>query len=806
MGKKRVSKSMSMWLVVVLLSLTVSSGWGTNSLAANVYTFQEAVGSLKAAKGIELTPADWTSKTRVEGSSLKAEVISVTGQSFTKALRLKTSQKGQTAWEAQLYVDGIGDGIKTGDTLLFGFKMRGIESITNKESTVVLTNARLRPNGETNATLNINAEGYISNEWQQYYVALPSPVNSVTGKGTLVFQLGLAQQTIEIADVFVINFGQKVAVNELPVMKKTYVGMEADAQWRIDAQARIEQIRKDSVQVQVVDKNGKPVPNAQVTIQQQRHSFGFGTIVNATSYFNKMNDTQKAKYLETVKSMSNQSGFENELKMNFIEKSEKDIAFFMDWFQKNQIDVRGHVLIYGNWNRLTEAQQAAMKGNASALRQFTNNHIIKYVNKYKGSIYNWDVVNENMTSKDFTDLLGNQQIIEWFKLAHQADSDSKLTLNDFGILSRDTGHQDYHYNLCKYLIDGGAPLTTIGLQGHVSLIPPEDILRILDRFAGLGKEIEITEFTFAEKNEELQAQFTRDFMTAVFSQPSVTSLVTWGFWEGEMYEPDAAMYRNDFSIKPNGQAWKDLIYSEWWTNVSGATGNDGIYQNRAFLGEHKVTVKVGSVQATIDMTLKKGGSDVVAVYDGSKITLTAKAKTYSFDTVMNQVRAQQGTEIIGADWYNNIQFSGTTTVKTVDVTGQPFTKAVRIESIKQSANPWDSQIWVNTDKKIEQGDTLFIGFKMRSIYTDTYASTGRVFSNVRFRPDKTQGSITLDVEGKVNDGWQQYYIAAKAPNASGNLGELVFQFGMAKQTMEIADVFVINFGKNIDVDQLPVQN
>src|SRR2546430_8011767 len=44
----------------------------------------------------------------------------------------------------------------------------------------------------------------------------------------------------------------------------------------VGAEGRIDRIRKADVTILVVDRNGKPIPNVQVKIEQIRHDFLFG--------------------------------------------------------------------------------------------------------------------------------------------------------------------------------------------------------------------------------------------------------------------------------------------------------------------------------------------------------------------------------------------------------------------------------------------------------------------------------------------------------------------------------------------------
>ena len=115
----------------------------------------------------------------------------------------------------------------------------------------------------------------------------------------------------------------------------------------------------------------------------------------------------------------------------------------------------------------------------------------------------------------------------------------------------------------------------------------------------LEKEIKITEFDIAITQEAVQADYTRDFMTMVFSHPSVKGILSWGFWENRHWEPNAAMYTSDWSIKPNGIAYNDLVFNDWWTKdttlISDANGQVSL---NGFLGTYSYTVLFDGVESS----------------------------------------------------------------------------------------------------------------------------------------------------------------------------------------------------------------
>jgi hypothetical protein len=113
---------------------------------------------------------------------------------------------------------------------------------------------------------------------------------------------------------------------------------------------------------------------------------------------------------------------------------------------------------------------------------------------------------------------------------------------------------------------------------------------------------------------DYQTAYTRDFLTAAFSHPAVDSIIMWGFWEGRHWLPDAALLTRDWKLKPNGQAWLDLVKKDWWTNADGTADAKGEYKTRGFYGDYEVTVTgPGGKTKTVPFKLAKGAANAPVV-------------------------------------------------------------------------------------------------------------------------------------------------------------------------------------------------
>jgi endo-1,4-beta-xylanase len=325
------------------------------------------------------------------------------------------------------------------------------------------------------------------------------------------------------------------------------------------------------------------------------------------------------KYRQFILDNFNCVVLENDLKWPQWEQNRDRALRAVRWMHDNGIrKVRGHNLVWPAWQYLPGSLRN-LESNPDALRKRILDHIQDVVTANRGTLMDWDVLNEAHTNKDLQRILGDDEMVRWFQVARDYDPDVKLFINDYNILSANGAnivHRNGYFDIITFLLSRDAPVDGIGMQGHFgSPTAPETMLRILDRFATFNRQIEITEFDFNTSDEELQAQFTRDLLITAFSHPSITNFLMWGFWEGQHWLPRGAMVRKDWTTKPNYDVWREMVYTKWWTNELGATGEDGLYGVRGFLGDYEIVVTAGDQSVTLPATLTKDGTVVKAILE-----------------------------------------------------------------------------------------------------------------------------------------------------------------------------------------------
>lgn len=372
----------------------------------------------------------------------------------------------------------------------------------------------------------------------------------------------------------------------------------AEDAWKLEAQQRIEQIRKTDVTVRVVDADGRPRSGVPVRVAMVRHAFPWGTCVTAEHITGQAPDD--ISYREKLVELFNCAVPENELKWNAWhgaygpgytrEKTESALK----WLKEKAFSIRGHCLVWPDWEYLGPWGES-LRGDLPALRKRILDHIDEMAAFSAPYVNEWDVVNEPVHKNTVTQALGGDCMGEWFSHARATLPEScRLFINEYNVVEQPfSAERDEYEKTISSLLAQGAPLGGIGFQSHFqppSMTSPQEIVAIFDRFARFGVPIVVTEFDIDSKEEAWQAQFTSDFLTAAFSHPACSGFVFWGFWEGAHWRPDAALFRKDWSEKPNLKVYRDLVHNTWWTDETGETDEKGEFSLRVFKGAHRVLV------------------------------------------------------------------------------------------------------------------------------------------------------------------------------------------------------------------------
>ncbi|MEI7766565.1 MAG: endo-1,4-beta-xylanase [Phycisphaerae bacterium] len=548
--------------------------------------------------------------------------LSMVTEEGKSLVRVETLKSPKYPWDMALAFK-TDSAVKKGDILYAEITARGWGPDRPEAFSEIVFETSPGRKYEKTAPVNLT----LTREWRTIKLPLVCPNDYPPGGAQLNLRFGYLPQTVEIKDLQLRNYGTQVQIADLPHTDHTYDGRELSAAWRAAADARIEQLRKGDLEIRVVDATGQPLPNATVTVEMQRHAFRFGASVTAGQFMGKSEDSQR--YRKEMARLFNSSSPGLELKWDGWEKNRTQSLELLDFLRAQGLAVRGHNLVWPRWRylparlklgyeeRLADPKEGEVKAKAW-LRTEVMNHIRDEATACQGKVADWDVVNEAMDNDDLMKLLGPELVGACFSAARQADPKATLVLNEYDVLEGDGANAVREQRVLGWINEirkAGGPIDALGLQCHFgySATGPVKVLDILDRLHRESKlPIQITEFDMNVTDERLQADYTRDLLTAAFSSPAVTGFSMWGFWAGDHWLPDAAMYRKDWTPRPSLQEYENLVLKRWWTNTTGTTDATGTYRIRGFLGDYRVQVNVaqGNTEAKMEAktALKKTGT------------------------------------------------------------------------------------------------------------------------------------------------------------------------------------------------------
>lgn len=411
--------------------------------------------------------------------------------------------------------------------------------------------------------------------------------------------------------------------------------------------------RKASAKVLILDKNGKPLCNTKVKINQINHEFLFGCGgFEALSYANMPTD-ESASLTGASGKIFDRAVIEDRMNkwlnlFNFgtlpfywggyeTEEGKPDIQGRLNaakFLQSKGVVVKGHPLC---WH--TACAQWLLKYDNKTIFQKQIERIYRDVEAFKGVIDMWDVINEvvimpiydkydNAVTRICKEKGRVGLVKEVFNAAYKTNPNGTFLINDFNMSS--------NYEI---LIDGclnsGAQINTIGLQSHQhqGIWGKEKQDEVLSRFEHFGLPIHFTENTIvagplvASEITDLQdAHYDDDAATAEYelmqadaleqqyrnlfeNHPLVQAITNWDYGDGAWLNAPSGVIRKDGSLKPSYERLYKLIKEEWHTSLSLSTDNNGYVEVSGFKGKYEVITEDNDAKKA-EFTLTSNQKDV----------------------------------------------------------------------------------------------------------------------------------------------------------------------------------------------------
>jgi GH35 family endo-1,4-beta-xylanase len=384
------------------------------------------------------------------------------------------------------------------------------------------------------------------------------------------------------------------------------------------AEDRIARHRRGTAVVSFVGPDGQAFPpGVRLKVSQTRHKFLFGCNVFKlgrcrTSADNAAYEKHFAELLNYATLPFYWWQYEPRKGEPMDERTDEVVR----WCKAHHVTTKGHPLA---WNYVDPRWLA---GTPEEVMDLQIERVGRCVERFKGSIDIWDVVNEateydraelKRRAPKLTEAIAKTGVGEYvrraFTAARKANARATLLINDYR-----TG-RDYMDKVLVGLVDKeGKPVyDVIGIQSHMhgGYWGATRTWDVCERFARFGKPLHFTEttvvsgpkkdsvWTTTPDGEEQQAKAVAEFYTVLFSHPAVAGITWWDFTDqGAWQAAPAGLTRDDMTAKPAYERLHDLIKGKWWTQTEAETGANGQVSIRGFYGQYQVDATLSGRRLT----------------------------------------------------------------------------------------------------------------------------------------------------------------------------------------------------------------
>lgn len=262
----------------------------------------------------------------------------------------------------------------------------------------------------------------------------------------------------------------------------------------------------------------------------------------------------------------NQLTAENSTKWGSVEGTrdtmrwtEADAAY--TYAKEHGYPFRFHVLVWGsqypNWiTTLSEADQLAEieEWFAAVAERYPD---IDYL----------EVVNEPLhAAPPFTAALGGAGTTGWdwvikaFEMARQHFPDTPLVLNEYSVVN-DPSQMNRYLQIIQLLKDRNL-VDIVAEQGHsfTTVYGSDTMIAQLDRLAGTGLPIMITEFDISREDDAVQLSEYERIFPIFWDHPAVIGITLWGYRPGT-WQTNAFLVNTDGSERPALVWLRDYVAS-----------------------------------------------------------------------------------------------------------------------------------------------------------------------------------------------------------------------------------------------------
>ncbi|MBR6627431.1 MAG: endo-1,4-beta-xylanase [Lachnospiraceae bacterium] len=392
--------------------------------------------------------------------------------------------------------------------------------------------------------------------------------------------------------------------------------------------------RKAVAGIRLIDKNGAPVCNKTVKINQINHEFlfGCGAFESLIYVGSEVPDYGYAFLAGAAGKCTDREIVEDRMNKWLNLFNYGSLPFYWSVNEPDEGKTNMELLkkaagfLRQNDVKLTGTPLCWHVCCAPWLMQYDSDIILKKqlerirreVGDFRGLVDIWNVVNEPVSmltydrdSNPVTRIckaIGRERLIKAaFEAAQSANPKGEFIINDYNT-------SESFENIIDSCLDLGVPISAVGIQSHQhqGIWGKDKQDEVLERFERFGLPVHFTENTIVAaplvspdildlqdvhyeedaatcEYEEMQADaLERQYRNLFENHPLVKSVTNWDYGDGAWLNAPSGLIRKDGSLKPAYKRLYKLIKEEWHTELTLVSDEAGFIEVNGFKGRYEL--------------------------------------------------------------------------------------------------------------------------------------------------------------------------------------------------------------------------
>ena len=342
--------------------------------------------------------------------------------------------------------------------------------------------------------------------------------------------------------------------------------------------------------VRVIDKNGNPVSDKELVLNQRSHEFLFGSgAFDFLEFPGRPLNTDRTQKWLAMMNYGTLPFYWGRYEPEEGHPNYEQLKAVADRLRANNVTLKGHPLC---WH--TVCADWLLKYPDEVIMDKQLARINREVTAFKGTIDIWDVINEVVIMPVFDkydnavtricNKYGRVELVkEVFAAARAANPEGTFLINDFNT-------SPAYEKLIEELLEAGVEISAIGIQSHQhqGYWGEEKRRDVLKRFSRFGIPIHFTENTLisgeimpayiedlndwqvdewptTEEGEIRQEKEWEEMYRILFADPNIKAITGWDFADGAWLNAPSGLITKDNRCKPVYNKLLSLVKGEWWT-------------------------------------------------------------------------------------------------------------------------------------------------------------------------------------------------------------------------------------------------